>query len=362
MKLYEFLSERREELLAACVRIIKRDIPERPDDDVGEHLHGFIDEVARVLRRYDGIAVGAGSVEIRPADLARDRRRRGFRVEHLVPTYAALSVAVGEVAGRRALAFAADEYGVFNETIDKHVAEAIESFAEDTRREQDEALGERLGFLAHELRNALSSASMAFRMLERGHVGIHGHTADVIRRNHKRMETLIEQTLAAARMRSGSVRATLHEVALAPLLREIHSSTVLERGITIAIEADEALRVVADEHLLTTAISNLFQNAVKFSHDRVSILVRARLEDRVVAIEVEDGCGGLPEGKREELFKPFVQGKPDLRGAGLGLTITRDAVKALGGEITVRDVPRKGCVFSVRVPRAGAPTTPKSSA
>ena len=115
---------------------------------------------------------------------------------------------------------------------------------------------------------------------------------------------------------------------------------------------EEPLVVLADEHLLTSAISNLVQNAVKFSHKDTSIVLRARLDEPSITIEVEDRCGGLPASKHEELFKPFVQGARDRRGVGLGLAITREVVQALSGTITVRDLPQEGCVFSIRLPRA----------
>jgi signal transduction histidine kinase len=352
MKLHQFLSEHGDELFEICLRNLKRDVPDRSEDEVGEHLRPYIAEMARVLRRADGFTdEDAPDPPVGPADVGRDRRRRGFPIEHLVPTYAALSTAVGELGGRLHLAFGAEEYGVFNQVIDAHVAKAIEEFAEDAQCARDHALGERLGSLAHELRNALASASMAFGMLERGLIGIRGPTADVVRRNHRRMGALIEQTLVAARARSGGVRAELHEIRLSPLLREIEASAVFERGIRLALDADESLLVVADEHLLSSAISNLVQNAIKFSLDGVSIALRARAEGDAVTIEVEDGCGGLPAGKRDDLFQPFVQGSSDRRGMGLGLSITRDAVQAMAGEITVQDIPKKGCVFTVKLPR-----------
>jgi signal transduction histidine kinase len=190
---------------------------------------------------------------------------------------------------------------------------------------------------------------MAFRMLQRGQVAMQGHTADVVERNHRRMDVLIEQTLTAVRAQS-EAKPPLHELALAPMLQEVTTGAVPERGIRVTVEADESLHVIADEHLLSSAISNLVQNAIKLSHDDANIVLRARRDEGAVAVEVEDECGGLPEGKSEDLFKPFVQRGEDKRGVGLGLAITRDAVHALAGEISVRNRPGRGCTFVVRLP------------
>ena len=72
-----------------------------------------------------------------------------------------------------------------------------------------------------------------------------------------------------------------------------------------------------------------------------------------VVIEVEDECGGLPPGKAEELFQPFEQRGGDRSGLGLGLAISRQGVEANGGAIEVKDLPGKGCIFSITLPRGG---------
>ena len=84
---------------------------------------------------------------------------------------------------------------------------------------------------------------------------------------------------------------------------------------------DSTLAVDADRQLLAWAISNLLQNAFKFTRasGTVSLLIHATA-DRVL-IEVWDECGGLPEGKAEELFLPFTQLGVDRSGLGLGLSI-----------------------------------------
>ena len=71
----------------------------------------------------------------------------------------------------------------------------------------------------------------------------------------------------------------------------------------------------------------------------------------MVLIEVEDQCGGLPEGKIEELFKPFIQKGLSMSGVGLGLAISRSAVALCNGQLLARDIPGKGCVFTINLPR-----------
>jgi C4-dicarboxylate-specific signal transduction histidine kinase len=72
--------------------------------------------------------------------------------------------------------------------------------------------------------------------------------------------------------------------------------------------------------------------------------------DRIL-IEVQDECGGLPDGKSLELFHPFEQRGADRTGLGLGLAYSQWAVVANGGRIFVRNLPGAGCVFVADLPR-----------
>jgi C4-dicarboxylate-specific signal transduction histidine kinase len=81
------------------------------------------------------------------------------------------------------------------------------------------------------------------------------------------------------------------------------------------------------------------------------VSLRAVATDKVVLIEVEDQCGGLPPGKAADLFRPFEQRGADRTGLGLGLSISRKSVEANGGELRVRDIPGTGCMFTIELPR-----------
>jgi len=68
-------------------------------------------------------------------------------------------------------------------------------------------------------------------------------------------------------------------------------------------------------------------------------------------IEVEDECGGLPLGNADDLFRPYEQRGADRTGVGLGLAFSRSGVEANHGRIYARNLPMKGCVFTVDLPR-----------
>ena len=79
--------------------------------------------------------------------------------------------------------------------------------------------------------------------------------------------------------------------------------------------------------------------------------MHAYTEGDRVSIDVADNCGGFPRGSAEKMFSPFIQRSDDKSGLGLGLFIARQNVEADGGSLSVRDVPGKGCVFTMTLPR-----------
>jgi signal transduction histidine kinase len=134
------------------------------------------------------------------------------------------------------------------------------------------------------------------------------------------------------------------------LLQEAADAAFPDRGIKVSVEAEDRLEAFADETYLASAVTNLLQNAVKFTKEGGRIILRGRSEGNMALIEVEDECGGLPKGKVEELFTPFVQKSDNRRGLGLGLSITREAIEAQKGSISVQNRPGRGCIFTVRLP------------
>ena len=119
------------------------------------------------------------------------------------------------------------------------------------------------------------------------------------------------------------------------------------------VDGDAALQ--GDPRLIRSAVTNLLRNAAKYTRRGGTIDVRIRSDHDLASIEIEDECGGLPEGRPEELFTPFIQRGGDRSGFGLGLAITKDAVEAHRGTVQASNLPGKGCILMASFPvRAGA--------
>jgi signal transduction histidine kinase len=251
-----------------------------------------------------------------------------------------------------------DDFRNLNQCVDLATATAIDTYSREARATERQDQAERLGSLAHEIRNSLSSASMAFDVLKRGTVGPSGRTGAIIERAHERIRNLVEDALHEAR-RAGTAATDREGLDVRTELLDVSAAAFPERAIQIVVEVVPGITLQADRRLLGSAIQNLLQNAIKFTRDGETITLRAvALPDGTVRIEIEDRCGGLRPGAAEKIFRPFVQARgrdAPLRGVGLGLTIARRAVEAHGGTIGVRDLPGVGCVFTIEMPKPVAP-------
>jgi hypothetical protein len=113
--------------------------------------------------------------------------------------------------------------------------------------------------------------------------------------------------------------------------------------------------------MLFSAVTNLLQNAFKFTKPRTEVSLNVYSIAERVLIDVVDHCGGLPPGATEQMFVPFKQTREDRSGVGLGLSICRRNVEANNGVLSVRDLPNSGCVFTIDLPRLSLSNTTASA-
>ena len=118
---------------------------------------------------------------------------------------------------------------------------------------------------------------------------------------------------------------------------------------------DAKLHVRGNRELLLAALTNLLQNAFKFTRPHTEVTLSVHAFGDLILIEVQDQCGGLPPGSAEKMFTPFTQRSDDKSGLGLGLSIARESIEADGGTLSVRDLPGAGCVFTISLPRHSVP-------
>jgi signal transduction histidine kinase len=364
--LHEFLTTNRDELIRRCrAKVAKRPVPTATELELEHGIPLFLDQLIDALRSQLRKPVAAASIA--PGEIRTTATRhgheffaKGFTVDLFVLVYGDLSQSVTEHATEHSAPIAVDEFRIFNRCLDDAIADAVTGFG--TARDRTisardaQELNQRLGSLTHELRNLLNSAILAFDAIKTGTVTVTGATGAVLARSLFGLRDVIDRSLAEVRLGAGldvhreliNVREFIHELQVAAGM-EATARKVLFNVAPI----DKELTVDADRQMLGSAVSNLLQNAFKFSRPHGTVSLAARGEADRVMIEVKDECGGLPDGKAEELFRPFEQKSSDRTGLGLGLSISRRAVQANDGTLTVRNIAGIGCIFTIDFPRSG---------
>jgi signal transduction histidine kinase len=236
--------------------------------------------------------------------------------------------------------------------------------ARDEAQAANRAKSEFLAAMSHELRTPLNAIAGYTEILQ---LGIHGpvneqQQSDLarIQRSQKHLLALINDVLNFARLEAGSVRLAPRAVKAESLLSTVAAMIlpqVQSRELHfIRRPADADLTVFCDPDKAEQVLLNLLTNAVKFTPAGGTIEVDSRAVDGMVRISVCDSGVGIPTDKLETIFEPFVQVDRKLtspvEGAGLGLAISRDLARAMGGDLRVRSRVGEGSVFTFELPGA----------
>jgi signal transduction histidine kinase len=319
--------------------------------ELWDHLPLFFDEVLAALRAEEGEPPAAESSGASAAH-GTQRLRVGFDLVEVVREYEILTECILDEVEALGGSISTRAFRRVQALLNAGRAQAVAAYVE--RRDADLARdhSQHIAFVAHELRSPLMTAFMAASVLRQKAGPEEDQAVTLLVRNLTALRELIDQVLITDRL-SGHVQLTREALDLRQLLMEVVTDSRLaaERNqVQIILEAPDTLPFRGDRRLLRSAVSNLLGNAVKFTHEGETIMVRAAHADGRTTIEVEDGCGGLPPGEANELFEPFVQRGEDRTGFGLGLAIVKQALEAHGGRAQVRNLPGRGCVFSLELP------------
>lgn len=241
--------------------------------------------------------------------------------------------------------------------------------AEAARAEAERANAAKSHFLAtmsHELRTPLNAIAGYTELLE---LEVHGpitpdqrHDLSRIRRNQVHLLGLINDVLNFARIEAGQVHYRIEPVALEMVLVETESligPQLRQRELVHRRRpGDPEVRVLADPERVQQIILNLLSNAIKFTQPGGRIELDWKASEDVVSVRVRDTGIGIPPDRLETIFEPFIQINrdriSDADGVGLGLAISRDLARAMGGDLIVTSEVGVGSTFTLTLPRAEA--------
>jgi len=322
--LHEFITANREEIIRRCrAKVATRSIPPPTVAEIDHGVPLFLEQLVDALRT-GGEKLNS---EIAMSALLHGHELllKGFTVSQVVHDYGDICQAITELSVELNSPITTEDFRTLNKCLDDAIAGAVTEYGREqnqTTRDGESLRGsERLGFLAHELRNLSNTAVFAFEVR---------FTKGVQHRERFQVSEFIEEFAAAATLEADA------------------------RGIKLVVlPVEPGLALDADRQVLGAVLGNLLQNAFKFTRPDTTVTLTVIGSAERVLIEVQDECGGFPGGVAE-MFRPFEQRSADRTGLGLGLAFSRWGVEANNGRIYTRNIPG-GCVFALDLPRVGVP-------
>lgn len=240
---------------------------------------------------------------------------------------------------------------------------------EDARRiaeveAANRAKSEFLAAMSHELRTPLNAIGGYVDILS---LGIHGPISEQqhedlqrIRRSQEHLLGIINDLLNFSRLEAGRVNYSIGTFALGEIIDAVRPMIQLQanaKSIGVEWVADREILVEVDRQKTEQILVNLLTNAVKFTGTAGRVRVSSRAGVEEVIVEISDTGRGIAPEKLSSIFEPFVQVGRSLasehEGVGLGLAISREIARAMGGDLTVESEVGRGSTFSLHLPRGG---------
>jgi signal transduction histidine kinase/PAS domain-containing protein len=239
--------------------------------------------------------------------------------------------------------------------------------AETARAEAEAANRAKSDFLAvmsHELRTPLNAIGGYAELLEMGIRGPvtpqQGEDLRRIQASQRHLLGLVNEVLNYARIETGSVHYDIAEVPLAAVVASVEplvAPQLATKGLSYTVKSRDPSPVArADREKVRQVLLNLLSNAIKFTERGGGVEVACDSTDGHARISVRDTGAGIAKHELARVFEPFVQVNASLtrtqEGAGLGLAISRDLARGMGGDLTAESEPGVGSTFILSLPAA----------
>lgn len=336
----------------------------RAEDAIGTSIHRFLP--ARFRKAHAEHIRGFGATGVTTRSMGALRPLVALRTDGTeFPIEAAISQV--EVGGQRIFTV------ILRDISERKQAEAererllqAEQSARAAAESANEAKSEFLAMMSHELRTPLNAIAGYAELLA---TGVRGpvtedqlHDLRRIQRNQKHLLALINEVLDFARVETGRIEYELVDFPVHQALTSLDAIVEpMIRAKDLSYRCDlksDGLRAHADVERVQQILINLISNAIKFTQSGGRVSVSSWREGAVVAISVRDTGRGVSPADMEKIFEPFVQLDRRLtreqEGVGLGLAISRDLARGMGGDLAVVSTPGTGTTFTLTLPASHA--------
>jgi signal transduction histidine kinase len=229
-------------------------------------------------------------------------------------------------------------------------------------KELDRMKSDFIATVSHEFRTPVTSINMSVDILNQGILGpLNDRQKELIdsaKQDCQRLTKLARELLQLSRLESGRLQLRNDELDTVRLIHQsIEPLRIQFQEKNVALSADLPVQLsplVADEQALTSVITNLVTNALKYTDAGGRVIVRAREADGTLRVDVSDTGQGISEENLGKIFDKFVQVKRSADttpgSVGLGLAIAKEVVEIYGGKIWAESTPGKGSTFSFQLP------------
>ncbi|HUE96666.1 MAG TPA: HAMP domain-containing sensor histidine kinase [Longimicrobiaceae bacterium] len=222
----------------------------------------------------------------------------------------------------------------------------------------DQVKAEFLRTASHEMRTPLNVMAGYLELLAMEVAGPltrrQRHYVERLRAGEEQLLRIVEDMLNFVRLHEREIVYDLVDIGLTGVVEDVtdaYAEGLIEKGIELHTRCDPAVRAHADPAKVWQIMMNLLSNARKFTEPRGSVTIACTMRDDRPTVEVIDSGCGIPKEKWESIFLPFVQGDAALtrpaQGMGLGLSISRQLARDMGGDLVATSVVGEGCTFTL---------------
>ena len=227
-------------------------------------------------------------------------------------------------------------------------------------QEADHIKTDFVSVVTHELRTPLTIIRNNLEMFLDGTFGelneVQHESLEILFKNVERLIKLVRDCQEMSQIYAGRVKLDYERIPIREMFEKIVSDMMFlseEKGQELSLYISDDIQMVeCDVDKITQVLTNLLQNAIKFTPNGGNIRVRVKSGDdnNIIIVEVSDNGIGIPEKEQKNIFKQFYEvnspTKHETKGTGLGLSIAKGIVEAHGGKIWVESTPKVGSTFS----------------